>query len=274
MIIKVKDNHPRIDKYLFKVLDDIPMSLIQKLLRKKKITLNNNKVKPSDKALQDDKILINYKFKKDDKIPKKKKSIKDKIKYLKSIIYQNDDFLIIDKPPNVSVQGGSKVNISLKDIYETLLDIKLYLVHRIDKDTSGLIIFVKSRFVASDFSKLFLEKKINKFYLAITQNKIKKNNNYLSNKNKDGKLMKLRFRFLNKIQNCFVYYVFLITGKKHQIRLQLSLINSPIKNDNKFSSNKNKNNLCLYSFSLSFFYKNIFYNFRLPYEKTLKKFDF
>ena len=81
--------------------------------------------------------------------------------------------------------------------------------------------------------------------------------------------MKLRYRRLLKQDNFFIYYVSLLTGKKHQIRLQFALNDNPINNDNKFTIIKNKKDLALCSYSLNFFYKDIFYKFRLPFNKTL-----
>lgn len=274
MKIKVEDNFTRLDKYLIKVLNNAPMSLIQRLIRKKNILVNSNKAKASQELFLDDEITIFYNFKGTSPKTDKKIIINEKKKFLNLIEYENDSFIIINKPPNIAVQGGSKVKISLKDIYESLLDTSLYLVHRIDKDTSGLIILVKNRFVAADFSKLFVNKKINKHYLALTEKKFTKNSSLILNKNNEDKLMRLRYRYLNKFNGSFVYYVSLITGRKHQIRLQFYLSNNPIKYDKKFSEANSNKNLCLYSFSLSFFYKNIFYKFKLPYEKTLNEIDF
>ncbi len=92
--------------------------------------------------------------------------MKIKKKFNNQIIFENDDFLIINKIRGYAVQRGSKINTSLKDLYESLLRKNLYIVHRLDKDTSGLMIFAKTRIAASGISKLFKDNLVNKFYVS------------------------------------------------------------------------------------------------------------
>ena len=241
------------------------MSLIQRLIRKKKILLNDQKCKSSQSIKNKDIINIFYDFKSNEDIDKSKSidmSDKEKNKFTKLIIHENENFIVINKPANIAVQGGTKVRISLKDIYETILNTKLYIVHRIDKDTSGLIILTKDRFSASDISKLFLEKKIYKHYLALTDN--------FNNENQE---MKLRYRLIDTANTGYIYLVSLLTGRKHQIRLQFSLSNNPIVNDIKFNKNIINGSLGLRAYCIKFWYNQKFYNFKLPLRETLKSFD-
>ncbi len=278
MKITIEDNYPRVDKFLVKHLVSTPMSLIQRLIRKKQVLLNNQKCKPSQSIKTNDVIDILYSF----KIQKEKNLIinpklmteKEINSYLDFVIYENSDFIVINKPSNLAVQGGTKVKFSLKDIYEQVLRIRLYLVHRIDKDTSGLVILTKDRFAAAGISKLFLDKKIYKHYLAMTDKKFTKNNDLLTNTNNDDQLMKLRYRLLENKKNKYIYLVSLLTGRKHQIRLQFSLSDNPISNDSKFNRNIHKGNLGLCAYSIKFNYKKKFYNFKLRYEEILGLFDF
>ena len=278
MKITIEDNYPRIDKFLVKYLDSMPMSLIQRLIRKKKILLNGQKCKSSQEIKVKDIIDVFYSFKtqkEEDLILKPVlMSEKEKKNYIKLIIYENSEFIVINKPSNLAVQGGTKVKVSLKDIYEHVLEIKLYIVHRIDKDTSGLIILTKDRFSAAGISKLFLEKKIYKHYLTITDKKFLKNNDFLINTNNEDQIMKLRYRFLENKKNNFLYLVSLLTGRKHQIRLQFSLNNNPITNDTKFNRKIANGNLGLCAYSIKFNYKKNFYCFKLRYEEILNLFDF
>ena len=278
MKIIVEDSYSRIDKFLVKYLDNKPMSLIQRLIRKKKILLNSQKCKSSNNIKANDVIDIFYSFNIQKELPLISKptvmSDKEKKNYIDLIIYENSDFIVINKPTNLAVQGGTKVKVSLKDIYESVLEIKLYIVHRIDKDTSGLIILTKDRFSAAGISKLFLDKKIYKYYLAITDNKFIKNNDFLVNTNNDNQLMRLRYRFIENKNSNFIYLVSLLTGRKHQIRLQFSLNNNPITNDIKFNRRTINGNLGLCAYSIKFYYKNKFYSFKLKYSEMLKLFDF
>ena len=253
------------------------MSLIQRLIRKKQILLNDNRCKPSQSIKNKDIISIFYNFKSNEDVENFNLiniTDKEKDKFIKLIIHENDKFIVINKPSSIAVQGGTKVKISLKDIYEAVLNIKLYIVHRIDKDTSGLIILTKDRFAASDISKLFVDKKIYKHYLALTDQKFLKNNDVLIHSNNENQIMKLRYRFINSSDAGYIYLVSLLTGRKHQIRLQFSLNKNPIVNDIKFNRKESNGLLGLRAYSIKFWYDKKFYNFKLPLKETLKSFDF
>ncbi len=263
MQIKVEKNYTRLDKFLFQYLESIPLSLIQRLIRKYKIKINNKKSKANSKIEKGDIIYIYYKFKFDNNFQSNIKLSKEFEKLLKSsIIYQNDDFIIINKLKGYSVQRGSKVKISLKDYYESLLQSDLYIVHRLDKDTSGLMIFAKNRLAASKISRLFLNNKIHKYYIAATHKLFKKNNGLMVNSNSENKTLKLLYRKINLNNSYNIYLIKLLTGKKHQIRLQFFLNENPIIGDKKFDKNI-KSPLLLTSILLVFNYENKFYKFKI-----------
>ena len=263
MKINIDQDHNRLDKFLYQYLEKIPLSLIQRLIRKYKIKINNKKSKANSVINRGDIIYIYYNF--DDRTDKEfniKLSIKDKKKFENHIIFQNDDFLIINKIRGYAVQRGSKIQTSLKDLYESLLRQNLYIVHRLDKDTSGLMIFAKTRVAASNISKLFKDNLVKKFYIAITSNFFASTSGMLINKNNDKKILKSQYRKINLQNYSNAYLIKLITGRKHQIRLQFYLNDNPILGDKKFLE-KSIGNLMLMSTSLSFFYKNKFYKFKL-----------
>ena len=176
MQIKIDQSYRRLDKFLFQYLDSILLSLIQRLIRKYEIKINNKKSKANSSLIKGDVIYLYYNFEFNNDFQSNIKLSKDsKDQFTQRIIYQNQDFIIINKLRGYSVQRGSKVNISLKDYYESLLSTNLYIVHRLDKDTTGLMIFAKNRLAASRISKLFLNNKIHKFYIASTDNLFENN---------------------------------------------------------------------------------------------------
>ena len=263
MQIKINQSYARLDKFLFQYLESIPLSLIQRLIRKYKIKINNKKSKAYSQLNKGDVIYIYYNFEFNNDFQTNIRLSEDsKDQFTQHILFQNHNFLIINKLKGYSVQRGSKVNISLKDYYESLLKTNLYIVHRLDKDTSGLMIFAKSRLAASKISKLFLNNKVHKFYIANTNSLFKKSSGVLNNINADNKNLKLLFRriYLNNSTN--TYLIKLLTGKKHQIRLQFFLNDNPIIGDKKFNS-KSKFELQLSSISLNFIYEEKFYKFKL-----------
>ncbi len=263
MLIKIDQTHRRLDKFLFQHFETIPLSLIQKLIRKYKIKVNNKKSKANSYLNTGDIIYIYYKFEFNNEFQSNiKLSDKSKEIFSKRIIFQHQDFIIINKEKGYSVQRGSKVNTSLKDFYESLLKIKLYIVHRLDKDTSGIMIFAKNRTSASKISKLFQNNKINKYYIAATTNIFKKNFGFLINYNSEKKVLKLLYRKIYLKNSLNTYLIKLLTGKKHQIRLQFHLNNNTIIGDSKFDKNTKKD-LMLISYSLNFIYNEKPFKFKL-----------
>ena len=160
------------------------------------------------------------------------------------------------------------LGITLKDIYENVIEHKLYIVHRLDKDTSGLMLFAKNRITASKISSLFLNNKIKKYYIAVTNTEFNKNTDTLINYNSDKKELKLAYKKiqLDYYDNC--YLIKLFTGKKHQIRLQFYLNKNPIIGDKKFSGNK-FNKLLLCSYKIIFELDGKFYKFKINPNKIL-----
>ena len=138
----------------------------------------------------------------------------------------------------------------------------LYIVHRLDKDTSGLMIFAKTRIAASGISKLFKNNLVKKFYIAITNKSFEKTSGILINKNSEKKILKSQYRKINLPNYSNAYLIKLITGRKHQIRLQFYLNDNPILGDKKFYD-KSIGHLLLMSTSLSFSYLDKFYKFKL-----------
>ena len=109
-------------------------------------------------------------------------SEKEKTKYGSFIIENNDNFIVINKPAGIPVQGGTKSFKNIVDILKNTKyfeDSKPFVVHRLDKETSGVMIVAKNREYAQLFTSLFRIRKIHKTYLAITNNKISKDINLL-----------------------------------------------------------------------------------------------
>ena len=280
-----KDYHnSRFDKWFKQNISDVPQSLIEKLTRKKKIRINKKKVKTSHRVQLNDIVELyiseelksNIKSKKD----KYKASDKEKDEYGKFIIENNDNFIVINKPSGIPVQAGTK---SFKNIIDILRDTKYFentkpfIVHRLDKETSGVMIIAKNREYAQLFTSLFRIRKIHKTYLAITYGAVKKDIKQLIDNlvtyEKKKKVIQKAISHLRILKSNH-QYSFLelkpITGRKHQIRKQLYNIGNPIVGDDKYSFNQTSKrpkvkNIMLHAYKIKFMINNIKYNFEAKY---------
>ncbi len=168
---------------------------------------------------------------------------------IKNAIYQDDKIIVLNKPANLASQGGNKVKISLDEVMnytQTGEQKKFLLTHRLDKDTSGLIIMAKTKAAAKYITKLFEKRKIEKQYLAITSKKPKKPSGIISGpistkKNtrniaeKKEVFAETKYQTINCTKNGVALLLLSpITGRKHQLRIQLNEIGCPILGDGKY----------------------------------------
>jgi len=249
----------RVDRFLKKKFPDVPQSLFEKNFRKKNITVNNKKVKNLFKLKIDD-IVDVYTELKTKKTARKKFffTTNDFNELKKNFIFECEDYCILNKPYGYASQDGLKVKKNVIDILN-LNSKDYYIVHRLDKETSGLMLIAKNRFYAKKFSEMFKLREIKKKYLAILNGKIKKNKGELHTKDElNGKEIdsKLYFEVISKRNNFSYLEIDLITGRKHQIRKQFFDIGHPVVGDTKYGDKKNKNPLCLLSHEIEFKYNN------------------
>ena len=289
-IIKEIYSGMRIDRWIRNNITPLPQSLIEKTLRKGKIKVNIKKVSSSYKLRTGDKInFFNFSFEtNNDKQINKKFSPSAKLLKVHEnrIIENNDDFIVIDKSPGVPVQGGTKSKKNLIDILassDLFKDTKPFPVHRLDKETSGIMIISKNHNTARLLTSLFRLRKIHKTYLAVCHGHISK---------KKGELKNELITFENdkkKIEKAITYYKVLsettstsflelkpVTGRKHQLRKQLLKIGCPIIGDDKYFLNDRKRikikNLMLHAYKIKFMINNIQYNFKAKYNSLFEDF--
>tara|TARA_B100000424_G_scaffold71091_1_gene52744 strand:- start:3172 stop:4080 length:909 start_codon:yes stop_codon:yes gene_type:complete len=274
----------RIDRWIKKNINNLPQSLIEKLLRIGKIKLNGKKIKSSQKVFTNDLIKI-YKFEFKNVIEKKilipnKKILK---KNESSIIFNNEDIIAINKHAGIAVQGGTKSRLNLTDIFtksKYFDDIKPFTVHRLDKDTSGVLIFGKNRKAAQTLTSLFRLRKIYKTYICVCSGEINSNKGeWIHNLEKFENNKKViekaitYYRVLDRNQNYSLVELKPITGRKHQLRKQLSFLGHPIIGDNKYSTSNNISKyLMLHSYTLKFKINNNKFSFKAPLPKHFLEF--
>ena len=276
---KIKPIHisMRLDRWVKNNIGKYPQSLLEKSIRKGKIRLNKKKTSSSYKLKIGDEINFynfDYKFKK-----KKKTVYKPSKKNLneneKSLIEDNNDFIVINKKAGISTQGGTKSKNNLIDIFSnsTLFkDAKPYSVHRLDKETSGVMIIAKNYNSAKLLTSLFRLRKIHKTYLAICHGIFEKKKGEIRGNlvkyDREKKIIEPAITNYNVISsNNLFSFVELkpITGRKHQLRKQLSYMGNPILGDNKYNvikKKKNEKKLMLHAFKIKFMINNKKFNFK------------
>jgi len=287
-----KDFHnTRLDRWFKNNIKNLPQSLIEKIIRQNKIKINKKKTKSSYRVQNGDEVEIYNidKFKVDNKkIIKYKASNKEVNVYNDYVLENNKNFIVINKPAGISVQSGTK---SFKNIIDILKDTKYfenskpYIVHRLDKETSGILIIAKNRQYAQLFTSLFRIRKIHKTYIALTYGKVSNaikilEDNLIVYENDKKKIQKA-ISYIKIIKSSSDYsYVELnpITGRKHQLRKQLYNIGNPIVGDEKyfirkkFKKQKSQGKLMLHAYKIKFMINNIKYNFKANYNKDFEVF--
>lgn len=211
-----------------------------------------------------------------------------------NILFEDNHLIIVNKNPGELTQGditgdetlGDKIKAYLKKKYNKPGNVYLGVTHRLDRPTSGVIIFTKTSKALSRLNELFKKNEIKKTYWAIVktmENKApiklenflvknqKKNKSYVTkNSNKHAKKAVLNYKIILELKNYSLLKINLETGRHHQIRTQLSHIGFPIKGDLKYgySRSNNDGSIHLHSRKLQFIHpvskKNIEITARLP----------
>lgn len=179
-----------------------------------------------------------------------------------NVIYEDNHIIIVNKQPGEIVQGdktGDKplsetVKDWIKETHGKPGNVFLGVVHRLDRPVGGLVIFAKTSKALSRLNQMLRDNEIHKTYWAITRNmppeqhgtlvhyitSVEKNNkSYASLKPaKNAKEAKLMYKVLSESDNYYLLEINLITGRKHQIRVQLSAIGCPIRGDLKYGDRR------------------------------------
>lgn len=166
-------------------------------------------------------------------------------------IYEDIDYLIVNKPTGVLTipDRFDKKQPNLFDILKSSYE-ELYIVHRIDKDTTGVVCFAKNQQAHKELSKMFEERNIVKIYLAIVYGKLptpegkielpisedKNNPTKVKIDFKNGKISITEYKVVQTFKNYTFLEVYPLTGRRHQIRIHLSTIGHPIVADKLYSS--------------------------------------
>ena len=257
--INAEQQNIRLDKIISELQQDISRTTIQRMIEEGNILVNEKQVKTSYKVVEGDLITIK------EEQPKEVDLVPQDIPL--NIIYEDDDILIINKEKGMCVHpgagnpDGTLVNAIMAKCKDSLSGIggkiRPGVVHRIDKDTSGLVIIAKNDKAHIDISEQIKNREVEKTYFALVRGNIKETeaviNMPIGRSSKDRKKMAVdkkgkeaitEFKVLEKFDGFTYVEVKIKTGRTHQIRVHMAEIGYPIVGDVVYSNGRNPFNVC------------------------------
>jgi len=277
IIVKEDKQGLRIDKYLSEETE-YSRSKIAILIENKNILVNDKEIKTNYLVKENDVITIDYQEKEMDVEPEKMDL---------DIVYEDDDVIVVNKPNGMVVHPGSgNPNHTLvnglmyhsKNLSDINGEFRPGIVHRIDADTTGLLMIAKNNKAHEILAKELEEKKTHRIYYALVWGVINNDTGTIdapigrSKKDRkkmdvveDGKPAITHFRVLERYKNACLVELKLETGRTHQIRVHMKYIGHPVVNDEVYSNKKLFDNTgqCLHAKEIGFIHptKNIFMKF-------------
>lgn len=252
--IKENNQKERLDKVLSNLDNTLSRTTIQRLIEEEKILVNNKKEKASYKVSIGDIIIIEE---------EKAKEIDLKAQDIPiEILYEDNDIIVVNKPKGLVVHpangnpDGTLVNAIMNICKDSLSgiggEIRPGIVHRLDKDTSGVIIIAKNDTAHINLSNQIKNREVKKMYIALVRGVIKENeatiNMPIGRSTKDRKKMAVskngkeavtHFKVIKRFDNYTLLEIKIDTGRTHQIRVHLSEIGYPVIGDYIYSNGKN-----------------------------------
>ena len=245
----------RIDKFLMNRIENASRNKIQLAAKNGSIKVNNISVKQNYRVKPRDEIKVMFSYPPFENLLKP-----EKIDF--QIIYEDRDLLVVNKPPNLVVHPGhgnysgtllNGILYHVKDLPENNSG-RPGLVHRIDKDTSGLLVVAKSEIAMRNLSEQFFLKQTKRNYIALVwgnfKNKSGSVNNYIGRDKKNRMIMSVsddkdhgknaitHYKVLEDLNYVSLLECRLETGRTHQIRAHMKYLGNPIFNDERYGGNK------------------------------------
>lgn len=276
-IISEKEQDIRFDKFLDKIMPLAGKSFLYKMLRKKNITLNKKKAEGKEHLKSGDLVQIFFSDETFDKFCAKEKE-PQQISHKReadwkgvSVIYEDEDIVIVNKPAGLLTQKAEAKDISLNDWLisytqkykdnksNQAMPFTPSVCNRLDRNTSGMVLCAKSYLGARMLSDSLKKRNLAKYYLAIVKGEIKEKQKLSGLLEKDYKSNLVTVReagqkanietefepvYYDANKNCTLIKVHLITGKTHQIRAHLASIGHPLAGDPKYGDMVFNKQLC------------------------------
>ncbi len=267
----------RVDNFLLARLKGVPKSMIYRIVRKGEVRVNKGRIKPEYKLSEGDVVRIPpVRVAERQEIPVSAKL--DKVAALDDcILYEDDHILVLNKPSGTAVHGGSGLSFGVIEGLRVLRpEAKfLELVHRLDRDTSGILLIAKKRSALRALHEQLRLKQMQKDYLALVQGQwqshckvvqasllknILQSGERIVKVSNEGKPSETRFKVEERFANATLVKASPVTGRTHQIRVHAQYAGHPIAFDDRYGdkifdsqlSNTGLNRLFLHASALKF----------------------
>jgi len=250
-VVVDEDNHgQRVDNYLMAQIRDVPRSIIYRIIRKGEVRVNKGRVKPDTRLNTGDEVRIppvTRKEKPAQVVPGSRVQgvMQD------AVVFENDQMLVVNKPSGIAVHGGSGLDFGLIEVLRAARPEArfLELVHRLDRDTSGLVMVAKKRSALRYLQDELRHKRIRKHYHALVAGdwpgSVRKVSEPLLRfelgsgerrvrVDEAGKDSLTRFRVLDSFSGYTLVEASPVTGRTHQIRVHSAWAGHPIAGDDKY----------------------------------------
>ena len=253
--ISEENEAQRIDNFLITYLKGVPKSMIYRILRKGEVRVNKKRIKPEYKLAIGDEVRIppiRVSEKTVFEISTKLNKVAD---LEKAIIYEDDVILAINKPSGIAVHGGSGLSFGVIEGLRALRpEAKfLELVHRIDRETSGILLIAKKRSALKSLHEQLRLKQMQKNYLALVKGNwpseckvvqapllknVLKSGERVVKVNAEGKPSETRFKVEERFGFATLVKASPVTGRTHQIRVHTQYANHPIAFDDRYGDSQ------------------------------------
>lgn len=242
-----ENNDIRLDAWLSSKMDGVSRTYIQKLVENGSVTVNGKSAKTNYKVRSEDRVTV--------QIPPAEKLNVTAEKIDLDILYEDEDIIVVNKPKGMVVHpaagnySGTLVNALLEHCKDSLSDIngiiRPGIVHRIDKDTTGILVVAKNNTAHEALSKKLKDHDIKRVYMAVVEGIIREESGKIDApigrhpvdrkkmtvSTKNGRRAVTHFRVLERYKNATLIEVKLETGRTHQIRVHMSYIEHPLIGD-------------------------------------------
>ncbi len=250
------DSDIRLDRWFKRHRPDISHALLQKLLRKGAIRLDGKKAETSTRVQAGQVISLpqNVEHK---PAPTRREIVQNKAaerKTLEMVLWRNEEAIILNKPAGLAVQGGSGVRDSVDARLDALAGEgeRPKLVHRLDKDTSGVLVLGRTSASAAKLAKAFAGKSAEKYYWALVVGipepregeidapllKVSRGGEEMMEVHEEGKRAITHYRVIEKIGKGLAWVELMpVSGRTHQLRVHMATFGHPICGDGKYGGN-------------------------------------